>query len=105
MKIMSRDGATLFEDKSKSIKKTLAAAIAAGANLSRADLSDADLDFSCLPLWCGSFGIKVDDRLLHQLCYHICKLDSNTDDFKAVKTALTNYANKFHRVEECGRIF
>ena len=119
MKIASRNGVTLFEDKSRSVKETLAAAIAAGAdlsdadlsranlsraNLSRANLSDADLDFSCFPLWCGSFGIKADGRLLYQLCYHICKLDSDTDDFKAVKTALTDYANKFHRVEECGRI-
>ena len=134
MKIVNRDGVTLFEDESRSAKRTFAAAIAAGADLSGAnlrradlsgadlsgadlsdadlsgadlsdaDLSDADLDFSCFPLWCGSFGVKVGNRLLYQLCYHICRLDSDTDDFKAVKTAIADYANKFHRVEECGRV-
>ena len=114
MKIVNRDGVTLFEDESRSAKRTFAAAIAAGAdlsganlsgaNLSGADLSGADLDFSCFPLWCGSFGVKVGNRLLYQLCYHICRLDSDTDDFKAVKTAIADYANKFHRVVECGRV-
>ena len=34
-----------------------------GADLRGADLRGADLDdFSCLPLWCGSFDMKVDDR-------------------------------------------
>ncbi len=30
-----------------------------GAKLRDADLSRVDLDMSCLPLWCGSLGIKV----------------------------------------------
>jgi len=46
-----------------------------GANLSHADLSGANLDFSCWPLWCGSLGVKVDDKFVCQLFFHWCKLD------------------------------
>ena len=45
------------------------------ANLQHADLRDANLDFSCFPLWCGSFKIKVDDNILEQLLTHIIRLD------------------------------
>jgi hypothetical protein len=33
------------------------------------------LDFSCWPLWCGSFSVKVDDRLVCQLLHHVARLD------------------------------
>jgi len=45
------------------------------ADLQHADLRDANLDFSCFPLWCGSFKIKVDDNILEQLLTHIIRLD------------------------------
>jgi len=50
------------------------------ANLERAHLVGANLvgailDFSCFPLWCGSFTAKADDRLVLQLFAHIARLD------------------------------
>lgn len=47
------------------------------ADLQRADLRDADIDFASWPLWCGSFNVKVDDRLLAQLLCHIARLDTS----------------------------
>jgi len=46
-----------------------------GANLREADLRGAYLDFSAWPLSCGSFGVKVDDRIVAQLFCHIARLD------------------------------
>ena len=51
-----------------------------GANLRRADLSgadlrDADLDYASFPLWCGTFSLLCDTRLVSQLLYHLCRLD------------------------------
>ena len=46
-----------------------------GANLWGADLRGANLDFSAWPLSCGSFGVKVDDRIVAQLFCHIARLD------------------------------
>ena len=42
-----------------------------GANLWGANLQGANLDFSCWPLWCGSFGVKLDDDQIGQLAYHL----------------------------------
>jgi len=42
-----------------------------GADLKGANLRGADLDFSCWPLWCGSFGVKLDDDQIGQLAYHL----------------------------------
>ena len=47
------------------------------ADLQRADLREANLDFSCFPLWCGSFDMKVDDRVVWQLVAHIGRLNTN----------------------------
>ena len=44
-------------------------------NLQGADLREVNLDFSAWPLSCGSFGAKVDDRILSQLFAHIARLD------------------------------
>ena len=45
------------------------------ATLYGADLRDADLDYASFPLWCGTFGIICDQRLVSQLLYHLCRLD------------------------------
>lgn len=78
------------------------------ADLRRADLYDADLDFSCLPLWCGSLSAHFDDRQIIQLIYHTVKsgLDSKntSEEVKNELTKLIDLANRFHRVNECGRI-
>jgi hypothetical protein len=65
------------------------------ANLSRADLSGADLDYSCWPLWCGSLSVKVDERILSQLAYHLASLLPE-DDVR--RKAIKDSANAFHRV-------
>ena len=84
-----------------------------GANLRGADLYDADLrganlDFSCWPLWCGSLHVKIDDRIAHQLIYHVCsaiisspEVSDSIKDIMLLQPVL-GLANKFHRVDECG---
>ena len=83
------------------------------ANLSDADLSDADLrganiDFSCLPLWCGSLSAHFDDRQIIQIIYHAVKAGLNSpnvsNDVKTELSKLSDLSNKFHRVDECGMI-
>ena len=89
-----------------------------GANLRDADLTDADLrganlrdtnlDYSCLPLWCGSLEAHFDDRQLVQIAYHLVKagLQSKnaSEETKKELSKLIDFANKFHRVDECGEI-
>lgn len=48
-----------------------------GADLIGEDPRGAILDLSCLPLWCGSFDMCVDDRFISQLFYHLIKLDTS----------------------------
>ena len=79
-----------------------------GADLSEANLRGADLDHSVLPLWCGSLTANFDDKQLIQIAYHLVKagLNSNnaSDETKTELAKLIDFANKFHRVEECGKI-
>ena len=79
-----------------------------GANLRRADLSGANLDYSCLPLWCGSLSAHFDDKQLKQIAYHLVKagLQSKnaSDETQAELRKLIQFANGFHRAEECGLI-
>ena len=79
-----------------------------GADLSGADLSGADLDYSCLPLWCGSLEAHFDDKQLVQIAYHLVKsgLQSKnaSEETKTELSKLIDFANKFHRVDECGEI-
>ena len=86
----------------------LSGADLSSADLSGANLSGADLDFSCLPLWCGSLSAHFDDRQIIQLIYHTVKsgLDSKntSEEVKNELTKLIDLANRFHRVDGCGRI-
>lgn len=79
-----------------------------GADLSGANLSGANLDYSVLPLWCGSLKANFDDKQLTQIAYHLVKagLNSNnaSEDTKAELAKLIDFANNFHRVDECGKI-
>lgn len=79
-----------------------------GANLSGADLKGANLDFSCLPLWCGSLTTHFDDRQLKQIAYHLLRagLQSKnaSKETKKELSKLVDFANGFHRVEDCGKI-
>ena len=72
------------------------------ANLSGADLSGADLDFSCFPLWCGGLHIKTDVRLAAQVAYHLCTMQCDDAEYIAMRNSILEFANKFHRVTECG---
>lgn len=74
------------------------------ADLRYANLRGADLDYSCWPLWCGSLDVKVDARIARQLAYHFCRLDCDDPEYLEARKAIAEFANKFHRVDECGRI-
>ena len=80
-----------------------------GANLWVSDLREAnlwraDLDYSCWPLWCGSFDVRVCKRIAAQLAYHFCRLDCNDPEVIAAQNAIIPLANQFHRVDECGKL-
>lgn len=77
------------------------------ADLRRADLSEANLDFSVLPLWCGSLNVKVDDRIVRQLLYHVIRIaqvSSLSQELKdaLLSKALIKQANLFHRATDGG---
>ena len=73
-----------------------------GAKLSGADLRGANLDFSCWPLWCGGLKVKVDKRLACQLAYHLCTMQCDDADYIQMRNSILDFANQFHRVQECG---
>ena len=79
-----------------------------GADLRGANLRDTNLDYSCLPLWCGSLEAHFDDKQLVQIAYHLVKagLQSKnaSEETKTELSKLIDFANKFHRVGECGEI-
>lgn len=79
-----------------------------GAYLRDANLRGADLDYSCLSLWCGSLHAHFDDRQIIQILYHAVKAGTESpnvsDELKEILWGLADTANKFHRVNECGRI-
>lgn len=79
-----------------------------GADLRDANLSDANLDFSCLSLWCGSLHAHFDDRQIIQIVYHAVRAGLGSpnvsDDVKSELRKVAGLANRFHRVDECGRI-
>lgn len=79
-------------------------AILRSADLRGVNLQDANLDFSCWPLWCGSLDVKVDVRIARQLAYHFCRLDCDDPEYQAARKAIKDFANKFHRVKECREI-
>lgn len=78
------------------------------ANLSGANLSGAILDYSDLPLWCGSLTANFDDKQLKQIAYHLVraglKSENASAETKGELRKLIDFANGFHRVEECGII-
>lgn len=75
-----------------------------GTNLRDADIRGADLDYSCWSLWCGSLDVKVDARIAAQLAYHFCRLYCDDPDYIAARNAILDFANTFHRVNECGKL-
>ena len=75
-----------------------------GAHLSETDLRVAELDYSCWPLCYGSMDVKVDARIARQLAYHFCRLDCDDSEYLEARKAITEFANKYHRADEYGRI-
>ena len=73
-------------------------------DLRDADLSGADLDFSCWPLWCGSLNIKTSTRHAYQLAYHLCSMQCDDEEYIKMRNKILGFANKFHRVDECGKL-
>ena len=69
------------------------------ADLQGADLLDANLDYSCFPLWCGSKGMKIDRRLFLQLLAHVCAVDVDDEECKQVQAQLTPLAIQSHVAE------
>ena len=82
----------------------LSGAVLEGAVLNGADLRGADLDYSCYPLWCGSLHPKADKRLACQLAYHLCSLQCDDADYIKMRNSILDFANQFHRVDECGKL-
>ena len=85
-------------------RANLSGADLSGANLSDANLSGADLDFSCYPLWCGGLHIKTDKRLACQLAYHLCTMQCDDEEYIKMRNSILDFANQFHRVNECGAL-
>ena len=91
-------------------KANLHGAILNDANLRSADLHGANLhganvDFSSWPLWCGSLkGVKVDARIARQLAYHLCSVVCDDPEFTSIRDQILPFANKFHKVDECGKL-
>ena len=75
-----------------------------GADMLGADMRGADIDYACWPLWCGSFDVIVDARIAAQLAYHFCRLVCDDPMYIAARNAIVEFANQFHRVDECGRL-
>ena len=86
------------------INTDLRGADLSGANLRGANLKGADLDYSCYPLWCGSLHLKADKRLACQLAYHLCSLQCDDADYIKMRNSILDFANQFHRVNECGKL-
>ena len=69
------------------------------ADLEGADLTGVNLDFSCLPLWCGSLRMHIDRSIFDQLLYHVFSICP--EECKHLLTqALVDEANRFHQIEE-----
>ena len=79
-------------------------AVLNGAVLNGADLRGADLDYSCYPLSCGSLHLKADKRLACQLAYYLCSLQCDDADYIKMRNSILDFANQFHRVNECGKL-
>ena len=80
------------------------------ADLSGSDLRGSNLDYSAWPLWCGSLKAHVDDRIAIQLLYHTLSVVQHSpyvsDELKRALLTPGNIdaANRFHRVDECGKL-
>ena len=80
----------------------IAYATIVGVNLKGANLKWANLDYSCWPLWGGSFDVEVDHNVAAQLAYHFCRLNCDDPEYIEARNSIVKFANKFHLVGESG---
>ena len=90
-----------LKDPNSGNRANLSGANLSGADLSGANLSGANLDYSAWPLWCGSLGVKIDERIGRQLLYHA--LSACAPWICPTKKQL-DWANGFHRVGEAPKL-
>lgn len=64
------------------------------ANLTWADLTGANIDYSAWPLWCGTYNVKVDKAISAQLAMHFCWLNCDDPEVKAAQEAVKTLAMK-----------
>ena len=100
-------GEVIYACEAGSMKLAVKAAIEAKANLRWADLrganlSGADLDYSCWPLWCGSNKVKIDVEIAAQLAAHFCAVDCDDKDYQKARKAILKFALKSHRATDLG---
>jgi len=69
------------------------------ANLSRANLSGADLWITQWPLWCGTKKVKIDAKIAMQLAAHYCAVECDDPEYQETRKALIKYALKSHVAE------
>ena len=85
-------------------RANLSGADLSGADLSGADLSGANLDFTAIPMHCGTLkGVKVDFNLVCQMLLHVFALECEDKRFIAVKKVIDEFAKlstKWHCYEE-----
>ena len=88
----------------------LAGANLTSATLKRTNLKGVDLDYSCMPLWCGDLKANYDEKQIIQQLYHVLShvkySDQSTESLKEILLTdeILNLANEFHLVGECGEI-
>jgi hypothetical protein len=75
-------------------------------DLYKTNLQGAIFDYSFVPLHCGSFDMKADERLCAQLIAHITRIewDANSEFCAEIMSLLDAHKNKFceyrHDVDE-----
>ena len=74
------------------------------ANLQGANLRGANLDYSFLPLWCGSKDMIVDRRIAAQIAAHFCALVCDDEDYQAAREAILEFAKSSHRAKDLGLV-
>lgn len=80
----------------------LVSAYMRGADLSHADLRGANIDSSAWPLWRGSSGVIVCDRIARQLAAHFCAIICDSPEYADARAAILGYAQGSHRAGYLG---
>ena len=79
-----------------------------GVDLRYTNLSGVNIDYASLTFSCKTLNIITDDRIKIQYLYHVAKQNGEIQDSDLKKLMSLNLfkkvCNKFHRVEECGKI-